>query len=238
MFLDMKKTMLIGVTLLCLAGSAFAIDSAGLDERVRRLTAKFTEMQSKSDKRVPADKLAKAQAVILLDRTKAGFLFVYEGGRGVALLRNPTTRAWSAPGFVTANEASLGFQVGGEQAFYVILLMSTNVTRSVTDTNLFQFGGEASGTAGDKATGASGVTSTADVRSVIVYSDRVGLYGGVAIKGGSINEDKDANRIYYGESLTMREILVDNKAKAGAMGTALIQKLDSASVTNQATANK
>src|SRR5260221_6238025 len=131
----MKKFILIGVTLLCLAGSAFAIDSAGLDQRVRKLTTKLAELQSKPDKRIPAETLAKAQGIILLDRTKAGFLFVYQGGGGVAMLRNPGTRQWSAPVFVTANEASLGFQVGGEQAFYVILLMNTNATRVLTDTN-------------------------------------------------------------------------------------------------------
>ncbi len=76
----------------------------------------------KPDKNIPPDVLHRAQGIILLDRTKAGFILAYQGGGGVAMVRDADrTKAWSPAAFVGASEASLGFQVGGEQGFYVIL---------------------------------------------------------------------------------------------------------------------
>src|SRR5712691_4984975 len=126
------KTTMLGMILLGRACSTLAIDKAELDNRIRRLTAKLEEMQQKPDKSIPAGILRKAQAVILLDRTKAGFIFAYQGGGGVAMVRDGKTK-WSPTAFLSAQEASLGFQVGGQQTFFVILLMNTNATRLLTE---------------------------------------------------------------------------------------------------------
>ena len=83
------KTLTLGLLLLGLATSALALDKADLDHRIRKLTAKFESMQSNPEKRVPADVLRQAKGVILLDRTKAGFIFAYQGGSGVALFIEP-----------------------------------------------------------------------------------------------------------------------------------------------------
>ena len=217
------KTIMLGLILLGLAGTAFAIDQTELDNLIRALTAKLEDMQLKPDKLVPADTLAKAQGVILLDRTKAGFIFAYQGGGGVAMVKDPKTELWSPVAFLSANEGSLGFQVGGEQAFYVILLMNTNATRILTDPN-FEFGGEARGTAGDASTGAEGKV-TAHEESVLVYSDRKGLFGGAALKAGAIAPDEEANHVYYREYLTMKDILFDGKVKHTESSTELAKQL-------------
>ena len=142
-----------------LASAALAIEPAALDNRIRELTGKFEVLQSQAGKAIPADVLRRAQGVILLDRTKAGFLFAYEGGGGVAMVRNAKTDTWSPAGFLGASEASLGFQIGGEQDFYVILLMSADANRILTEPN-FKFGGEARGTAGDVSAGHAGKITT------------------------------------------------------------------------------
>src|ERR1700722_2854665 len=153
------KRLIATLLMLNLAWGAMAIDKNNLDQKMQKLLAKFETMQAKSDKCVPAEVLRQARGIILLDRTKAGFIFAYQGGAGVAMVKDPKTAQWSPVAFLSANEGSLGFQVGGEQAFYVILLMNTNATRVLTDPN-FEFGGEARGTAGDASTGAEGkVTS-------------------------------------------------------------------------------
>jgi lipid-binding SYLF domain-containing protein len=221
----MKKT-LIAVLMLSGALGAYAIKQSELDKRIHVLTSKFEAMQN-SEKRIPADHLKRAQGIILLDRTKAGFLFAYQGGNGVAMVRDPQNGKWSPPAFVGANEASLGLQIGGQQSFVVILLMNTNATRLLTQSS-FEFGGEAAGTAGHESGGVSGTISS-DERPVLVYDSKSGLFGGVAIKGGATTPDDDANSAAYGEFMTMEDILFQHKVKPSDTALKLTEKLDAAS---------
>ena len=203
------KTMALSLALLGFASSTFAIDKTELDQRIHLLTSKFEALLQKNV--IPPENLKKAKGIVLLDRTKAGFLFAFQGGAGVAMVKDNKSDRWSPAAFLSANEASLGFQIGGQQVFVVILLMDTNATRLLTEPNL-EFGGEAQGTANDSSAGAEG-RITAGPQSVLIYDERKGLYGGVALKGGAITSDDGANRIYYGEALTMKEILFDKKVK-------------------------
>jgi SH3 domain-containing YSC84-like protein 1 len=222
--LEVMKRLIVGLLLMSLALPAMALDKAELDARIRKLMVKFEILQSKSDKRIPAQNLAKAKAVVLLDRTKAGFIFAYQGGNGVALARDPKTGKWSAPAFLKANEASLGFQIGGQQSFMVILLMNTNSAQAFAAGNI-NYGGEASGTAGNQTGSAEGTANTTEPLS-LVYTDKEGLYGGAAIKGDAISPDTDANVAYYGDYLTTKEILFDHKAKPTPASQELAKKLD------------
>jgi lipid-binding SYLF domain-containing protein len=222
------RLLITGCVLLGLAVSALAIDKAELDKRIRTLTAKFEEMQAKPDKRIPAENLRKAQGIILLDRTKAGFIFAYQGGAGLAMVKDTKSGRWSPPAFLTASEASLGFQIGGQQSFIVILLLNTNATRALTDSSI-NFGGEASGTAGNSSGKAEGSITDDQKQLMLVYTDATGLYGGATIKGGALSPDTDANVAYYGQTLTPRDILFDKKGKPSEAATVLVQKITQAS---------
>ena len=218
------KTILVSLALLGFAGSTvLGVEKAELDSRIASLTAKLESMQSNPEKAVPAEMLQKAQAIILLDRTKGGFIFAYEGGNGVALARDPKTHDWSPAAFVSASDASLGFQIGGQKSFVVILLMTSDAPRFLTDPK-FKFGGEASGTAGDSSTGVGGSISSSD-QPMLVFDDRKGLYGGAAVGGGAISPNDDANWAYYGQFVTPKEILFGNKVKPSATVSKLIEKL-------------
>jgi SH3 domain-containing YSC84-like protein 1 len=222
MLLTMKMIML-NLLLMGFVSSALAADKAQLDNRIHALTAKFEAMQAKPDKAVPAEYLRKARGIVLLDRTKAGFIFAYQGGGGVAMVKYGRSENWSPVAFLGATEASLGFQIGGEQAFFVILLMNTNATRLLTEPN-FEFGGEARGTAGNESAGEEGKISSTEL-NVLVYSDRKGLFGGAAIKGGAITPDAESNHAYYGEFLSMNDILFGKKVKPTEAATELAKKL-------------
>ncbi len=222
------KFLITTLLLLGLASPTWAMDKSDVDKRIRKLTTKFEAMQAKSDKRIPAESLRKALGIILLDRTKAGFIFAYEGGGGLAMVKDVKSGRWSPPTFVSANEASLGFQIGGKQSFVVILLMNTNATHGLTE-ETFDFGGEASGTAGNTSGKAEGTVSSDSQAVFQVYSDASGLYGGAAIKGGAIAPDTDSNVAYYGQSLTPAEILFGKKLKPSEAAITLQQKLTQAS---------
>jgi SH3 domain-containing YSC84-like protein 1 len=223
MVMNMKYLVIV-LLLLGMAAPTRAVDKADLDKFIRRITTKLEAMQAKPDKRIPAESLRNAKGIVLLDRTKAGFVFAFEGGGGLAMVKDAKSGSWSAPAFMRANEASLGLQIGGQQSFVVMLLMNTNATRALTDSNV-NFGGEASGTAGNAAGKADGTIPADTGQVVMVYSDSTGFYGGVSVKGGDLSPDTDANVAYYGQSLTPKEILFDQKVKPSDTATALAQQI-------------
>ncbi len=215
---------MLGLMLSGLASAALAIEPAELDSRIRSLTDKFEAFQHRPDNGIPAETLRKAQGIILLDCTKAGFVFAYQGGGGVAMVKDAKRKQWSPAVFLKANQASLGFQAGGEQNFYIILLMTSNSAWRLVEPKI-EFGAGASGTAGDSTAGVE--TKSPTEQQVIVYTDRQGLYGGAVIKGGGIAFDGEANRVYYGQYLSMKEILFDHKVQPSATASQLASKFDS-----------
>lgn len=218
------RTTVCALTVFALAASAWAIDKTELDMRIRKLGVRFEQMQQNSEKRIPPETLAKAHGIVLMDRTKAGFIFAYQGGSGVALVKDPKSQKWGPAAFLKASEASLGFLAGGQQTFMVILFMSPEAAKLLTESTV-DFGGEARGTAGDASAGAEGTVSNQE-RPVLVYDDRRGLYGGAAIKGGTVSPDEKANMIYYGQALMTKEILFDKKVKPTEAAVELAGKID------------
>jgi SH3 domain-containing YSC84-like protein 1 len=219
----MKRSLLALVAVL-VAFSATAVQKSDLELRAKKLLAKFESMQEKSDKRVPPEILKKAQGIILLDRTKAGFVFAYQGGTGMAIVKDEKSGQWGPIAFMSATEASLGFQIGGQKSFLVFVLMNNKGTSMLTNPT-FEFGGEARGTAGDSSAGAEG-TVTSNDRPVLVYDERSGLFGGAALKGGALNPDDEANLAYYGEPYSLKEILFEKKVKPSEIATTLAKKIN------------
>jgi lipid-binding SYLF domain-containing protein len=134
----------------------------------------------------------------------AGFIFGAKVGQGIALTRNIKTRKWSAPSFVASAEASFGFQIGGQMADAVILIMNRFGVESLLFSK-FNIGVDAS-----LALGPVGRDTEAKIgpnTAFLVYSKSKGLYGGLTFEGGFISQDDRANEQFYGEKISVREIL-------------------------------
>jgi SH3 domain-containing YSC84-like protein 1 len=202
------KTIILGLALLGLVNSAWAVDRAELDGRIRTLTGKFEALQAQPDKRIPAGVLRKAQGIVLLDTTKAGFMFAFQGGNGVAMVKDKWGH-WSPAAFLVANEGSFGFQAGGEQNFRVFLLMDKNAVEQLVSP-VADIGAVAQGTAGNNSSGVENKFNPPR-QSTLVYSDRSGFYGGVAFKNGSLTPANSDNEIYYGRYVSMNDILFGKK---------------------------
>jgi len=214
---------MLGLILLSLAGSAVAVGRAELDNRIGRLTAKFEALQQDPAKSIPAESLRKANCIVLLHRTKAGVLFAYQGGAGVAMVKDAKSGQWGPAAFLKADEGSLGFQIGGQQSFIVILFTETNFPAWLSEQNQ-RFGGEARGTAGDATTGVE-VEAAPQEAPVLVFDSRQGLYGGAAVRGGSITEDTSANIAYYGQPLSTSDVLFGGKVKHTRATLALAERI-------------
>ena len=105
--------------------------------------------------------------------------------------------------------------------------MNSNAVHQLVDSN-FDFGGEASGTAGNSSGKAEGTVSSDSAAAVQVYTDASGLYGGAAIKGNAITTDTGADVAYYGQAFTPKEILFEHKAKPSEAATYLARQITSA----------
>src|SRR6266481_1094135 len=204
-----------------------AADRANLDRRIGTLTDKFEAMQAKPGKAIPPEVLRKAQGIILLDGTRAGFLFAYQHAGGVALVKDSRTGEWGPASFLGANEVSNGLQIGGVRSLTVIVITNADAAWALVGP-VTSFGGEASGTAGNATGKTEGVISPVE-QPASVYSDRRGLYAGAAIKGGAIWPDTDANLAYYGLPLSAKEILFDGKVKPTAAAEELAKRISESS---------
>jgi lipid-binding SYLF domain-containing protein len=216
------KSTILGLTLSFLTSAALADDSVQLDKRISMLTDKFEAFQHRQDGGIPSENLRRAQGIILLDTTKGGLVFGYQAGNGVAMVKNAALRTWSPVAFLKANEASFGAQIGGQENFYIILLMTSNSTWRLIDPKI-EVGAGAGGTVGETSGGVA--TKTPAEPEMLIYSERTGLFGGAVVKGGGISADNEDNRLYYGQDVTIRDILFDNKVQPTATASTLASKI-------------
>lgn len=196
------KTIILGILMMGLAGSAFAVEKPQLDQRLQSITEKFTAMQQNPATRVPADQLAAAKGIVLLDRTGGAFIVGVHGGYGVAMMRDKEGN-WTAPSFVSTSGASLGAQIGGTKDFFVVLAKTPDAAETLKQSSM-DFGVQASATGGSQSTGAE--ANAESNPAVVIYSQNKGLYAGASLKGGTVKEDADSNSVYYGRPVSAADI--------------------------------
>jgi len=104
-------------------------------------------LTSAPDKSIPQELLAKADCILIFPSMAKGAFFVGgKGGRGVASCRQPDGTMGSAA-FYTVGGVSVGFQIGGQSADVVMLVMNPKgVDHLLADR--FTIGGEATASAG------------------------------------------------------------------------------------------
>lgn len=221
------STPLIALTLCLTTGGGdvlagpFRKSAEKLDLRIRRASERFVEMQADPKKRIPADVIAKAHGIIILHKVKAGLGIGGEAGNGVAMVRNKTTSAWSAPAFIASAEGSYGLQIGAQESVIIYLLMNETALKPLLGGSL-DVGVDVAATAGPNDTGGKIDTTTMQA-PILVYSSAEGLFAGAAFKGGGILPAQKNNEVYYGRN--MNDILFDPAIRPTATGQHLIEVL-------------
>ena len=193
-----------------------------LDLRIRRAAERFIEMQAEPKKRIPAELLSRAQGIIILHQVKAGLGIGGEAGNGVALLRNKTTGAWSAPAFIASAEGSYGLQIGAQESDIIFLLMNESALKPLLGGSI-NVGVDVAATAGPIDEGGDFDTTTMK-SPILVYSNSGGLFAGAAFKGGGILPAKKNNELYYGRN--MNDVLFDPALRPSATGQHLIDVIE------------
>jgi lipid-binding SYLF domain-containing protein len=195
-------------------------DTKTLQEAVTVLDA----LTSAPDKNIPQELLAKASCILIFPSVdKGAFIVGGKAGKGVASCRMPDG-TMSAPAFYEIGGASIGFQIGGQSADVVLLVMNEGgVNHLLSDK--FTIGGEVTATAGPVGRTAQASTDAQLHAQILSWSRSRGLFLGAALDGAVVKPDKEANASLYGTPISGREILVDSKLTVPPLATPLMQSI-------------
>jgi lipid-binding SYLF domain-containing protein len=186
-------------------------DEVGQSEKAARV---FGEIMDTPDKGIPKSLLDNAECVAVFPSVlKVGFIVGGRGGRGVASCR--TTNGWSAPAFFNLGGGSFGLQIGAQSTDFVLVFMNKGGMNSLLS-NEFTLGGDASVAAGPVGRQAGASTDLKLTAQILSYSRSKGLFAGIELQGVVIKPDKDDMRDVYGEGITAKDVLKDNKVTAPA----------------------
>jgi lipid-binding SYLF domain-containing protein len=170
----------------------------------------LNDLANAPDKGIPQELLGKADCIMIFPSVdKGAFIVGGKSGNGVASCRQPDGKMGSLA-FYTVGGASVGFQIGGQTADVVMLVMNEKgIDRLLTDK--FTFGGEATATAGPVGRTVNAATDAQMHAQILTWSRSQGLFLGAALDGSVVKPDEDANMRLYGQATTGRQILVDSK---------------------------
>jgi lipid-binding SYLF domain-containing protein len=156
----------------------------------------------------PRRMLGRARAVLICPRVfKAGFFFGGEGGNCVLLAR-AGNGTWSYPAFYGMGSGSFGFQIGIQDAQFIMMIMTEHGLRAVLD-NQFKIGADVSLAIATIGAGVQGSTTTALGADIIAFSQARGLYGGISLEGSLMGQKSGWNRAYYGREMGAQQIVIE-----------------------------
>jgi len=172
----------------------------------------FLEIMDEPDKGIPEELLASAECVAVFPSVfKVAFTLGGIGGRGLASCR--TTTGWSAPAYFTLGGDTLGLQTDAPSTDFVMLFMNKAGLNSLLSDG-FTLGADASVAAGPVGRQVGAATDLKLTAQILSYSRNTGLFAGIDLKGVVIKPDKDDMRHVYGEGITARDMLKENKVAA------------------------
>lgn len=223
------RTRSIVISLLLLIALPAAA-STGLTKKdksiLRDAVTVLDALTSAPDKGIPQELLARADCILIFpSMTKGAFIVGGKGGHGVASCRQPDGRMGSTA-FYTVGGASIGFQIGGQSADVVMLIMNQSGVGHLLE-DRFTIGGEATATAGPVGRTAQAATDAQMHAQILSWSRSQGLFVGAAIEGTVVKPDQDANARMYGEKTSGKEILVSSKLSVPSSAQPLVNSIRS-----------
>lgn len=184
-------------------------------EKVNQQISDLTQdLRTILTEKVPPALMKKAQALVVADVKKGGFLIAIQAGKGFMTVRQdapqnscgnlPQKNKWSDPAIVTLSSASFGFQAGVE-AKTVVLVFTNRINAEQTVQGNLKLGAGLDLAVGPLATEVG--TNTVFEKEIYSYSDGMGLFAGLSLEGSSLSLDPLPNQSLYGkEKVTAKNI--------------------------------
>ncbi len=158
-------------------------------------------------------------------------MFEWESAATARASRSKRASAWGAPAMFRLIGGSLGFQIGGQETDYVMLIMNNRGANSILNSKV-RLGADASAAAGPKGRTATAATNEAMRAEVLTYSRARGLFAGISLEGANLQQDGNANKEVYGRKITAREICRDGKVGVPDSAKGLVDLLNQKSPKN------
>jgi SH3 domain-containing YSC84-like protein 1 len=217
---------LIPYTLILFGASNIWARPLELENRISESTRALKDMMDAPDGSIPSDLLRRSRAVVIFPSViKAGLGVGGQYGTGVVLRRNPSTRKWGPPAFITLVGGSFGWQVGVQATDLVLLVMSDVSLRGLFH-DKFTIGADASVAAGPIGRDASASTDIALSAGILSYSRAKGIYAGVSLQGTVMQANWEANERYYGSDLSVIDSFFEGKGHISPTAGRLIELLN------------
>lgn len=186
--------------------TAFAQEKA--HERRIRLSAELVrDMAAQDDAASMADVIKSGKGIAIFPAvTKAGLMIGGQVGEGLVLLRNPNG-TWKGPSFMSLSGASIGIQIGAQSVGLVLVITNEDGLRAFTGGNSFKLGADVAIAAGPVGRDTSAATDSRAKASIYSYSMSKGLFAGMTFEGSVLNQNRDANRAYWGRDMSAQAAL-------------------------------
>jgi lipid-binding SYLF domain-containing protein len=202
------KKILVALVVLLPTTAALAGDRADDVDRLQSGATVIKEIMSAPDSGVPDEVINSAKCIAVIpSMLKAAFGVGGAYGKGVASCR--TDKGWSAPAFFSIKGGSFGFQIGGQAADIVMLIMNDQGMENLLQSK-FKLGADASVAAGPVGRHADASTDWKMRAQVLTYSRARGVFAGISINGAVITQHKEDTRDFYGRMVPFRTILLGN----------------------------
>ena len=189
------------------AATSFAADESPgkAEDRVKAAATVLDEIESAPDNGIPEEVLGSAECVAVVPTMlNGGFIVGARYGRGVSSCRTP--KGWSAPAFFSIKGGSFGLQIGGQAIDLVMLVMNNEGMKNLLSSQ-FKLGADASVAAGPVGRHAAADTDWKLKARVLSYSRARGVFAGLALNGGVVEQDKDSTREFYGRMVPFNTAL-------------------------------
>jgi len=229
----MKKLISFLLALAC-APLALAAGSEKEQDRVKDAGVVLKEILNIPDD-IPKDLLDDAECVIVLPSVKKLAIGIGGSfGRGVMVCRTGEhfTGPWGAPAMYALEGGNIGFQLGGQETDFVLLVVNPRGAESLMGSKV-KLGADAAAAAGPKGRTATAATDIVMRAEILSYSRSRGLFAGVSLEGSTLRPDNGANEKLYGRKLTAKEILREGKVATPAAARELDAELAKASPKNR-----
>ena len=223
----MRKILAVVFAIGLLTAASFASKGEREQKRLQDAGTVLKEILDIPDD-IPKDLLDRAECVIVLPGVKKVAIGLGGSfGRGAMTCRSGQnfTGPWGPPAMYALEGANIGFQLGGQETDFVLLVMNPKGAKSLLSSKV-KLGADASAAAGPKGRTAEADTDIVMRAEVLSYSRARGLFAGISLEGSTLRSDGSANENLYGRSLSAKDIIRDHKVGVPGSAATLISVLN------------